>query len=186
MNGALVAFSQPATIITLSVLVAIIIAIIVFRIFHKKQMMASLSQGKAEQPETTQAPSNDEQPAEPPTVRLGEGDYKCMAFRKNNVIDFTSITEPVGEIYLADASCPLKGGIYIVKELANGEIVDYDPRKVPILNKQTPDDAYSATHWPECKRYWTVPLSWLKSPSTWFAGATLIIFFIVSMIFFGG
>jgi len=113
---------------------------------------------------------------------LGTGDIPCMAFRPGNIIDWTTIPAPIGETYFADTSCPTSGSVCIVKELENGEVVDYDPREIPVEIKQTPEWAWSATHCKELvKRFWYVPFSIWKSPSLWLAFGMLLAMFIFGM-----
>lgn len=141
---------------------------------------------------STESPAGtaDVSPAAPePVIVLGTGEYKCIAIRSPkllgydadvNIIDFTSMPEPMGELHFADTSCPISGGVYIVKESEDGTLKDYDPRQVVMDVKTTPERAYQATHWPELKIVWgTVGQVW-KSVSFWFAIACLILTFFIS------
>lgn len=118
----------------------------------------------------------------PPEIMLGMGKFKCMAIRSAkvlglmpgmNVIDFTTMPEPIGEIHLADTSCPISGQIYTVKENDDGTISDYDPREVVIVVDQTPEYCYFATHWPIVREVFGIPVSPLSNPSFWLAVAAL-------------
>ena len=110
---------------------------------------------------------------------LGHGRFKCLAFRPGNIADFTTIPKPIGEAYLVDTSCPSSGTFYIVKELPDGQVVDYDPRKIPFVVKNSPSDAWHATHWqPETSNFWTAQMEWWKSKATIFAVAMMLILFI--------
>lgn len=116
---------------------------------------------------------------------LGTGELKCMCFKANNVLDFTTIPKPVGEIYQFEPSCPISGAGYIVKEEQGGEIKDYDPRDVEVHIEQTPEFAWFATHWDIVTRnFWAVAVQWWKSPSTWFAVIMMIVVFICALVVF--
>lgn len=132
-----------------------------------------------------------------PRVKLGEGPYKCMVIRTAkgmgitnptcvNIIDFTTMTQPMGDIDVADTSCPSSGGIYSVRELEDGTIVDYDPREVALEIDQTPEYAYFATHWEIVSRVFFVPLKFWQSPKWWFAAACLFITFFLTLSVIGG
>jgi len=184
MEGLIAAFSQPPTIIGLSVILLIIIAIVVLRIMRKKQETASASTNIVPKPkaETGLEDSKKQEPG-----ILGTGEYKCIAWRwPGNIIDFTTMKETIGEIYLAETSCPVSGGHYIVQETEDKKVIDYDPRKIPIIHEQTPEYAWFATHWEILKAVFYVPISWLKQSSTWFAAASTIVMFVIALIFFGG
>lgn len=118
---------------------------------------------------------------------LGTGNYKCMAYRYDGSLDFTTMPEPIGELYSFDTSCPFSGAGYIVKELKTGEIVDYDPREMPIEPKATPEWAWFAINPRDVtKRFWTVPTPFWKSGSMWFAAAMIVVLFISFLSVFGG
>lgn len=121
-------------------------------------------------------------------VQLGTGDVKCLCFRKIkgvNVADFTTIPNAIGEMYQFDPSVPLKGSGFIVKQLDDGSIVDYDPREVPFIVKESPEYAYFATNWDILKSVFFVPTSWYKSTAVWFAAAVLVIVFITGLAVLG-
>ena len=117
---------------------------------------------------------------------LGTGSFNCMCIKQGQILDWTTIPAPMGELYQADTSCPVSGGIYIVKELADGTIVDYDPREVPVKLEESPEWAWYATHWDIVPRVFSVQMSLWKSPSTWFAGALIAVLFICFLSVVGG
>lgn len=117
---------------------------------------------------------------------LGTGDFKCLAIKPGNIIDWTTIPAPIGEMYQADTSCPVSGSIYIVRETEEGKVVDYDPREVPVIIQQTPEWAWYATHWDIVRKVFSIPLSWWKSTSLWFAAAMVVVMFIFGMASLGG
>lgn len=128
-------------------------------------------------------------------VVLGTGNFKCMAIRSakvlglapgTNVIDFTTMPEPIGEVHIADTSCPISGGIYTVREMDNGEVVDWDPRETPMNVEETPEYAWFATHWEVVAQVFSVPVRWWASTSIWFAVGCLAILFFVSLTALGG
>jgi len=178
---------------TTGTIVIVVIVLVVGLIFFIKKGYARAEKQEAlrilelthkyeqEKIETKKESKTDEGPKEPSSI-LGKGDIPCMAFKLGNIVDWTTIPAPIGEAYLADTSCPISGTVFIVKQLENGDIVDYDPREVPVVIKQTPEWAYSATHCKEIvKRFWYVPYSVWKSPSLWFAAGMLVIMFIFGM-----
>jgi len=121
-------------------------------------------------------------------VILGKGSIKCLCFRKIqgvNVADFTTIPEPIGELYQFDPSCPITGSGYIVKENEKGKIVDYDPREVKFKIEESPERACFAINWDIVKSVFFVPVQWWKSTSVWFAAAMLVIVFVVSLAVLG-
>jgi len=121
-------------------------------------------------------------------VKIGQGNIKCLCFRRIkgvNVADFTTITEPVGELYQFDPSCPVTGSGYIVKEDKNGVIVDYDPREIAFKVEESPERAWFAIHWDIVKAVFFVPIQWWKSTSVWFAAAMLVIVFVATLAVVG-
>lgn len=117
--------------------------------------------------------------------KLGTGVIKTMVFCPGNIVNWTTMPKPIGEMYQADTSCPLSGGIYMVKQLETGEIVDYDPREVAIVTEETPEYAWFATHWQVVRRVFALPLSWFRNPANWYAAAALAILFISIMVVVG-
>ncbi len=125
---------------------------------------------------------------------LGTGQYKCMAFRQGNILDFTTIPEPIGEVYFFDPTCPTSGAGYIVREAKEGEIingrktkkgeiVDYDPREVQVVIEKTPEYAWHAMNWTDdVEGFWIVPISFWKTPSMWFAVGMIIIVFVSTLV----
>ena len=119
---------------------------------------------------------------------LGQGDIKCLCFHKIkgvNVADFTTIGEAIGELYQFDPSCPITGSGYIVKENADGEIVDYDPRELAFKIEESPERAWFAINWDIVKSVFFVPIQWWKSTSVWFAAGMMVIVFITSLAVLG-
>jgi len=119
---------------------------------------------------------------------LGEGNIKCLCFRKIqgvSIADFTTIPEPIGELYQFDPSCPITGSGYIVRENEKGEIVDYDPREVKFKIEESPERAWFAIHWDIVKQVFFVPVQWWRSTSVWFAAAMLVIVFVTSLAVLG-
>lgn len=123
------------------------------------------------------------------SIKLGRGAYKCLCFRKIKgviVADFTSINKPVGELYQFDPSCPFSGSGYIVRQLEDKTIMDYDPREVKVKTDETPDYAWHAINWKEdVNAFWTVPAKWWKNTASWFAAGVLVIVFISALASFG-
>ena len=121
--------------------------------------------------------------------RRGTGHYPAMVICKvdgEDVVDFTTIPEPIGEIYQFDTSCPMHGGGFIVKEMADGELVDYDPRDISVSLEETPEYAWFATHWSDVKPFWNAPAQWWKSTANWYAAGLLVIVFISALVVLGG
>jgi hypothetical protein len=125
---------------------------------------------------------------------LGQPGVNCIAIRNPvllgydkdaNIVDFTTMPEPIGEIHFADTSCPISGGIYTVREREDGSIEDYDPRQVPLDIKTTPERAYQATHWPELTLVWGTPTPFYKNSSFWFAIICVVILFFIAMLAMG-
>ena len=118
---------------------------------------------------------------------IGTGAYKAMVYRYNNSIDFTTIPEPIGNIYQFDTSCPFSGGGYIVKETKEGRIADYDPREVKIITEELPEWAWFAINCRDIVRqFWKVPIKWWASVSMWFAAGMMLVVFIAFLAVFGG
>lgn len=138
-------------------------------------------------PRTTQkakeAEGQTEETEEKPKTVLGTGEYKCMCFCPGNVLDFTTIPEPIGEVYQFDGSLPVSGSAYIVLQRENGEVVDYDPRDVEFVLKQSPEYLWLATH-PQkiTKQFWAAPIQWWRSTSTWFAAGMIAVTFICALV----
>lgn len=132
------------------------------------------------------APPGDAEDAPPASKSiLGTGQVKCMAIRPGNILDFTTIPKPIGDIYVADTSCARGGASCIVRELDNEEIVDYDPREKKLDVGSTPEYAYFATHWEIVDRVFCVPSPWWRSTSTWFAAGMMAVTFILGLVVLG-
>lgn len=112
---------------------------------------------------------------------LGTGEYKCLCFRPPNILDFTTIPEPIGELYQIETSCPLSGSGYIVQE-KDGKIVDYDPREVEVHIEQSPEYAWFATHWDILRTVFSVAVEWWKTPATWYAVGMMGIVFVFGLV----
>lgn len=114
---------------------------------------------------------------------LGSGGYKCLCFREIKgmlVADFTTMPEPIGELYQFDPSCPLSGNGYIVTQNDTGDIIDYDPREVKVETDETPEYAWHAINWKDdVTNFWTVARQWWKNIANWYAAAVL------ALVFFG-
>lgn len=124
-----------------------------------------------------------------PRIILGTGSYKCVCFREIKgalVADFTTIPEPIGEMYQFDPSCPISGNGYVVRQVDNGDIVDYDPREVKVETDETPDYAWHAINWEEdAIAFWTVPIKWWKNLANWYAAGVLAIVFFGVLVVLG-
>lgn len=120
-------------------------------------------------------------------IQYGRGGFKAMVYTKEGNIDFTTIPEPVGNIYQFETSLPFSGGGYIVKEDINGDIVEYAPSAIEIVTKELPEWAWFAIHCKDIvKRFWQVPAPWWHSVSMWFAAGMMLIVFISFLAVFGG
>lgn len=115
---------------------------------------------------------------------LGTGEHKCMCYKKGNIIDFTTIPEPLGEVYQFEPSCPISGAGYIVKENEDGKVVDYDPREVEVHIERSPEYAWFASHWDIVRVVFSVPVQWWKSASTYFAVGMLVVVFVCGLVVF--
>lgn len=131
--------------------------------------------------------------AEKNTSILGTGTFKCMAFRQGNVLDFTTIPEPIGEVYFFDPTCPMKGAGYIVREAKEGEmvdgikrkkgeVVDYDPRQIKVKIKESPEYAHFATHWDIVPVVFKIALNWWQTRSVWFAAGMMGILLLATLV----
>lgn len=120
---------------------------------------------------------------------LNTGNYKCVCIRKiegRKFLDFTTIPQPVGELYQGDTSLPTSGGMYTVKEEASGKVVDFDPRMIRVADDKTPDYAFSATHWDDVLSFWIAEKRWWQSITNWWVAAFIFIDFLALLVFFGG
>ena len=125
----------------------------------------------------------------PGGVVLGKGGAKCLCFRQIEgllIADFTTISKPVGEMYQFDPSCPINGNGYIVKQLENGEVVDYDPREVRVEIDTLPETAWHAINWrDDVVNFWTVATQWWKNLANWYAAAVLGLVFMGILVVMG-
>lgn len=185
-------------------LIVIAIAVIAWLLI-KYAKHASETQQKSQRPSKTIASQTFEQVSQeaksidtPCDVKLGIGEIKAICFRRINginVVDFTTIEKPIGELYQVDPSAPVPGAHFIVKEMQKddtklgfkaGDIVDYDPRKVPYDVENSPERAWLAIN-PKAitKAFWYVNSSWWKSPVAWMAIVSVIIAFFFGMAVIG-
>lgn len=122
-----------------------------------------------------------EEEKEPPAKqsKLGIGQHKCVAIRNIqgvNILDFTVMPEPIGDICPVDTAAPLSGALYIVKEDRDGGVLtDYDPREIMVEFEKSAAFAWHCTHWDEAKDFWSDPVKWWKSTENWFAIGMLVI-----------
>lgn len=178
--------NNPAYIATAS-LVLLLIGVIALLIIRRKRGNKSLTL----RPRAGKLPESIEN--DKATI-LGQPGVNCIAIRNPavlgydvdiNIIDFTTMPGPIGEIHFSDTSCPVSGGIYTVLEKTDGSLIDYDPRQVPLDVRTTPERAYQATHWPELPGVWGTPQPFYKNSSFWFAIGCLFITFFISMVAMG-
>lgn len=111
--------------------------------------------------------------------------YKAMCFRPGNILEFLStLKEAIGEVYQFDGSLLVSGSAYIVLE-ENKKIVDCDPRDEEFKLKQSPEYLWLATH-PQTitRQFWSAPVQWWRSTSTWFAAAMIAVTFICALVVF--
>lgn len=121
---------------------------------------------------------------------LGTGKYHCMAYRNHPkwgpCVDFTTIPKPIGEIVMAETSCPMSGALYEVLEMSDGKITPYnEATHMPIVDDETPEFAWLCTHWESARRFWTVPKKWWQSLSNWYAVGMMVIAFIIVLATMG-
>jgi len=158
---------------------------LVVRFVRKKVTSASVKDLPIiPQKQNEDALANDEAGGVNNTI-LGNGIFKCMCIRPGNILDFTTVPNPIGEAYQFDPSCPVSGYGYIVKELSDESIVDYDPRNIEVVTDETPEAAWDAVHWKDdVVGFWTVAVAWWKSPASWFAGGMIAVTFILGLVIF--
>lgn len=140
---------------------------------------------------TTDIPDIKEQKVEQSTVinkepQYGVGHLRALVCRNDGTLDFTTIKQPMGDIYMADTTCPASGPTYLVKENTDGSIEAYDPRDVVILIDDSPERAFYATYWVIVKRVFSVMTPWYKNSSVWFAFAAIAAMFIIGLVVIGG
>ncbi len=183
-------------------LVIAIVLIIMLGLFaliwwnHRRSKQVALSRGAAINVSLNPEVPDDELPKELPKRTkgksvLGTGKYRCVAYRRHPKYgpsaDYTTMPEPIGEIDLAETSCPMSGAVYVVVEQPDGAIVPYnEPRQKIIKDSETPEAAWDYTHWEDCRRYWTVPRRWFQSVSNWMTIGMMAITFIVLLVTLGG
>lgn len=120
-------------------------------------------------------------------ILLGTGKVPCAAIRNPlvleleadaNILDFTTMPAPIGELHFADTSCPINGGFYTVIENKDGTISDWNYKSKKIVAEETPEFAYDATHPPDMSPIFRAKYSFYKDSSFWFAiGACVMAFF---------
>jgi len=116
---------------------------------------------------------------------VGTGKYKAYVIRPGGILEATTIPEPIGEVYYADTSMPESGAHYLVMETEDGEIIDYDPRDLPIVTEETPEYAWFATHWDIVDQVFAVPIPWWQNTANWYAAAMMAIVFITGLAVVG-
>lgn len=184
----------PAVFVGIGIFVAILIASVVFSIMRGKQKVnrSEWKQrtdefnkwlGEVQVEERGRTNIQDKEKGAVPNL-LGTGQFKAMVFRPGNILDFTTIPEPIGEMYQFDPSCPVSGLGYIVKQVPNGEIVDYDPREVRVKIDESPEHAWFATHWDIVSVVFSVVTPWWRSRATWYALGMMLIVFITALVVF--
>lgn len=173
--------------IAVALLVILIIGVIALLLIRRKRGNKSLTL----RPRPGKLPESIENDR---ATILGQPGVNCIAIRNPavlgydvdiNIIDFTTMPNPLGEIHFADTSCPVSGAIYTVIEKEDGSLIDYDPRQVPLNVETTPERAYQATHWPELPSVWGTPQPFYKNSSFWFAIGCIVILFFISMVAMG-
>ena len=176
------------------VIFILIVLLIILRMFRKSQSPASRSLTSSETSDSSYEKAsegilvNDSDDKE--QVKVGPGlPFRCLCFRKIKgvaVADFTSMSEPVGELYQFDPSCPVSGSGYIVRQLDNGVVEDYDPREVKMLVDDTPDHAWHAINWKDdVNSFWTVPIQWWKNTANWYAAGVLCLALFTMLVVLG-
>lgn len=171
--------------IVVFIIVLVVFAVAVVSYIRRLNRGNMYNPSPASKPEDTTPPPTDTEAAPIRKTTLGTGLVKCVAFRPGNILDFTTIPAPIGEIYIVDTSCPQSGASCIVREDEHGKVVDYDPREVPVVIEQTPEYAWFATHWDIVDRVFSLPLAWWRSTSTWFAAGMMAIIFILGLAVLG-
>lgn len=166
-------------VIVLLVLVFLCLVYAVMRLIQGGDVKRDTDATKPKQAVATLAVDTSKLPAK---TKVGTGNYKALVIRPGGIVDFNYIPEPIGEMYQADPSCPMHGGMFIVKELPNGEIIDYDPRKVKVDINKSPERAWFAINWDLVPKVYSVPAQWWQSTSTWWAIGLTVIMFIVVLV----
>lgn len=119
----------------------------------------------------------------------GGGGYRALVLCLDNIARFTTIPEPIGDLFTADPSCPVSGSTYLVQEIYKDDeykIVDFNPSDVPIRVNGTPSYAWIATHWEIVDAVYSVPMNFWEDHSFWFAVGISIGTFITLLGMFGG
>ncbi len=119
-------------------------------------------------------------------IKTGSGKYHAMVL-KPGVVDFTTISKPVGEIIIASGTLPYTGPCYLVKQTNDGKYVDFDERNQPYNADTSPSKAWICTHCDEIiKAFWSADVNWLQNPATWYAAAMIALDFIAVLVVLGG
>ena len=79
------------------------------------------------------------------------------------------ISKPLGNLFYCDPSMPSSGWRYFVKQKDDGSLEAYDPRRIPLISKQTPSMAYFATHWEIVNEVFAFNYSLLHDGRFWMA-----------------
>ncbi len=183
-------FLEMLSSLSVAGIIILVVILLIFAtvaaVYIRREIIGKSRRGSLTSKPEDSAPPIEHEDASASKSILGTGEVKCVAIRPGNIIDFTTIPELIGEVYQVDTSCPRSGAVVIVRELEDGEIVDYDPREVPVVIEQTPEYAWFATNWNIVTRFWAVPQIWWKSTSMWFAAAMMAIVFIAFLAVVGG
>jgi len=118
------------------------------------------------------------------TPILGVGKFPCFVLR-NGFLEETRIAEPIGAVWVADASLPVSGSVYLVSETEDGQVVPYDPRQYEFESARSPEFAYFATHWEIVTKVYGNILAWWQSAPLWITIAVLVLVFLAMLVFSG-
>lgn len=118
---------------------------------------------------------------------LGNGAYNAAVIRQGQILDFTTIGEPIGTLITLSPTCPQSGGHYLVREDEEGKIVDFDHRDIPVDSELTPFRAWDTVNCrDEIVPFWTEDVKWWEDMSNWLTWGVLFIVFIATLAFVGG
>lgn len=136
--------------------------------------------------EAPENPGENEQPKaeKVPEYIIGKGKYKCLVLR-DGALEPSTINKPLGNIFIADPSMPVSGGLYLVQEDEHGKISAYEPRDTEFKQNETPQWAYFATSWEIVSDIFNYELPWWQSAPIWVTIAVGITLVVTLMIFFG-
>lgn len=120
-----------------------------------------------------------------PSIEVGIGRYRCFVISESRPDYFTTIQEPVGNVFVAETSMPQSGQCYLVREWADGYVEDYDPRMVEYDDNETPQRAYRAMHWEIAHQVFHVESNFWGKINPWWAVGIIGVFIFIVMIVFG-